>query len=209
VTFPFDPKRGPIFVEAELTGPAKTYTVRLILDTGATTSLVNLRALLGLGYALSEASQLVPMITGSGVTTVPFVVLTRLSCLGQHRFGFRVIAHELPASSAVDGLLGLDFLRDQALTIDFRTGHITVARMAHRASVEAVRVVFARQSSVIGCRSSLALPFFDAWPTMPPPTARKARRPGKGCPGQENRQGGKSRWRAGSLTVCPSRGSRR
>jgi hypothetical protein len=47
--------------------------------------------------------------------------------LGQHRFVFPVIGQTLPPSSGVDGLLGLDFLRDQILTIDFRLGQITLA----------------------------------------------------------------------------------
>jgi hypothetical protein len=50
-----------------------------------------------------------------------------LSALGQRRFGFPVVAHDLPAQAAVDGLLGLDFLRDQVLTVDFQKGQITLA----------------------------------------------------------------------------------
>ncbi len=58
---------------------------------------------------------------------VPVVMLTRLSALGQHRFGFPVIAHTLPPGSNVDGLLGLDFLRGQILTIDFRANWLSLA----------------------------------------------------------------------------------
>jgi hypothetical protein len=36
-------------------------------------------------------------------------------------------AHDLPLEANVDGLLGLDFVRDQVLTIDFRTGTIDLA----------------------------------------------------------------------------------
>ena len=66
------------------------------------------------------------MITGSAVERVSKVVLTRLSALGQHRFGFPVVAHDVPPGAGVDGLLGLDFLRNHALTIDFRAGLITL-----------------------------------------------------------------------------------
>jgi hypothetical protein len=57
---------------------------------------------------------------------VPVVVLTWLSALGQDRYAFPVLAHALPARFTVDGLLSLDFLRVQALTIDFRAGQITL-----------------------------------------------------------------------------------
>jgi hypothetical protein len=79
-----------------------------------------------LGIDPDQSTRQIQMTTGSAVEIVPVVVLTRLSALGQHRFGFPVIAHTLPKDSAVDGLLGLDFLRDQVLTIDFRAGRITL-----------------------------------------------------------------------------------
>jgi hypothetical protein len=75
-----------------------------------------------LGFDPAQSHQHVRMTTGSTVEVVPIVVLTRLSALGQHRIGFAVLAHGLPASTSVDGLLGLDFLRGHALTIDFRAG---------------------------------------------------------------------------------------
>jgi hypothetical protein len=37
---------------------------------------------------------------------------------------FPVLGHTLPPSAGVDGLLGLDFLRGQSLTLDFRSGHL-------------------------------------------------------------------------------------
>jgi len=58
---------------------------------------------------------------------VPRVMLNRLSALGQHHFGLRVLAHDLPIAADVDGLLGADFFRDKILTIDFRTGSISLA----------------------------------------------------------------------------------
>ncbi len=66
------------------------------------------------------------MTTGIGVTTVPRIVLNRMSALGQHQIGIRVLAFDLPQATGVDGLLGLDFLRDSRLTIDFRPGEITL-----------------------------------------------------------------------------------
>jgi hypothetical protein len=53
--------------------------------------------------------------------------LTRLTALGQDRIGFSVLAHTLPVSASVHGLLGLDFLRGGVLTIDFRSGQIALA----------------------------------------------------------------------------------
>jgi hypothetical protein len=123
----FNPKHGPVFVEAEATGPAGSANLKLVLDTGATRSLINRSTLLYLGLDPDQSKQHVRMTTGSTVEVVPVVVLTRLSTLGRHCFGFPVIGHALPLSAAVDGLLGLDYLRDHALTIDFRAGRIVLA----------------------------------------------------------------------------------
>ena len=126
MSYPFDPRHGPILVKAEATGPARTLALQLILDTGATTSLLNDGVLSALGYDLTSVTNQVPMTTGSSVTVVPKVILTRLMALGRHRIGLPVLAHTLPVGALVDGLLGLDFLRDGSLTIDFRSGRITL-----------------------------------------------------------------------------------
>jgi predicted aspartyl protease len=127
VNYPFHSKYGPILVRAEVTGPGRSLPLRLLLDTGATTTLVKESVLVSLGYDLAGVTDRVRMTTGSIVQTVPKVVLTRLTAMGQHRFGFPVLAYTLPAGVSVAGLLGLDFLRDQVLTIDFRAGQITLS----------------------------------------------------------------------------------
>ena len=125
-THGFSPKSGPILVDAEITGPLGSVVLKLVLDTGATASLIHLATLHSLGFDPEQSARRIPMITGSTTEVVPLVVLTRFSALGQHRFGFPVIAHALPPASAVDGLLGLDFLRGHTLSIDFRAGQITL-----------------------------------------------------------------------------------
>jgi|GEM_PF-737669 len=44
----FNPKHGPIVIEAEVTGPARSLTLELILDTGATNSLLSEAVVLAL-----------------------------------------------------------------------------------------------------------------------------------------------------------------
>lgn len=55
------------------------------------------------------------------------IEISRLIALGQERKAFSVLSHKLPATLSVEGVLGLDFLRGQALTIDFRTGQIELS----------------------------------------------------------------------------------
>ena len=50
MSFPFNALHGPVIVEASLSGPQGQADLRLILDTGATTSLIRSTLLVALGY---------------------------------------------------------------------------------------------------------------------------------------------------------------
>jgi predicted aspartyl protease len=125
VSFAFDAQHGLIIVRAELWGPTGSGVLRLALDTGATSTLVNVALLVAIGYDPALTPARLQVTTGSGVEYVR-TVLQRVSALGQERRGFPVLAHTLPPSAGVDGLLGLDFLRSLNLSIDFRAGQVTL-----------------------------------------------------------------------------------
>jgi predicted aspartyl protease len=126
LTFAFNPQRGLIVVRAELTGPSGSGILQLALDTGATTTLVNVAMLVAIGYDPALMPDRVQVTTGSGVEFAPRVELQRLTALGQERYGLQVLSHTLPPSSGVDGLLGLDFFRSLCLNIDFRSGQLRI-----------------------------------------------------------------------------------
>ena len=90
------------------------------------TRLINVGLLVALGYDPALAPTRVQVTTGSGVQYVPRVEVSRLDALGQTRTMFPVLAHTLPSSASIDGLLGLDFLRGRVLHVDFLQGHITL-----------------------------------------------------------------------------------
>jgi len=126
MTYSFDPQQGLVIVKAELTGPSGNALLRLALDTGATRTLVSSSLLVAVGYDPALASDRVEVTTGSGVEFAPRIAVSRIIALGRQRNNFPLLAHTLPPSAGVDGVLGLDFLREQVLTIDFRTGRITL-----------------------------------------------------------------------------------
>jgi predicted aspartyl protease len=128
VSFVFDPQRGLIVVQVELWGPSGSSVLQLALDTGATSTLVNVGMLVAIGYDPAMTAERVQVTTGSGVEFAPRVVLHRVNSLCQERLSFPVLAHTLPQSARVDGLLGLDFFRGLNLGIDFRTGSLTLSR---------------------------------------------------------------------------------
>ena len=124
MSFTFDPQRGLIIVRAELWGPSGSGVLRFALDTGATSTVVNVGLLVAIGYDPALISDRIQLTTGSGVEYAPRVVIQKVFALGQERLSFPVLGHTLPPSTSVDGLLGLDFLRGLNLTIDFRAGQI-------------------------------------------------------------------------------------
>lgn len=127
MSFPFDPQEGLIIVRAELWGPTGSAVLRLALDTGATSTIVNVGMLVAIGCDPALVPDRIQVTTGSGVEFVPRVTLDRIVALGQERGAFPALAHTLPPSAGVDGLLGLDFLRGQSVTIDLRNGRVTLA----------------------------------------------------------------------------------
>ena len=114
-------------MRAELVGPTGNAVVRLALDTGATATLINVALFVAVGYDPALAPTRVQITTGSGVEYVPQIVAIAPIALGQTRRALPVLAHTLPPSAGVDGLLGLDFFRSTALTIDFRAGQVRLA----------------------------------------------------------------------------------
>ena len=127
MSVPFNPQHGLVMVRAAVDGPSGSAVFRLALDTGATGTVINVGMLVALGYDPALAPDRIQITTGSGVEFAPRVTLDKITALGQERTDFPVLGHTLPPSAGIDGLLGLDFFRGQSLTVDFRTGQVTLA----------------------------------------------------------------------------------
>jgi len=123
----FDGHEGLIIVRAELFGPSGSIVVRPALDTGATSTTVNAGLLNSIGYDPALVPDRVQLTTGSGVEYAPRLSVNKIEALGQKRVNFPVVAHTLPPTASVDGLLGLDFFRGQELNLNFRTGVVVLS----------------------------------------------------------------------------------
>jgi predicted aspartyl protease len=127
MSYSFKAQRGLIVVQAEVFGPTGSIVLRLALDTGATGTMINVAPLTTIGYDPSLVPDRVQVTTGSGVEYAPRIPVTRIKAMGQVRDHFPVLAHTLPPSASIDGLLGLDFLRGYELNIDFRKGTMSLS----------------------------------------------------------------------------------
>lgn len=124
MSVPFDAGYRLVIVRAEVWGPSGSARLRLALDTGATRTMVNAAVLVSLGYDPALSTDRVQVTTGSAIEYVARVTLVRIAALEQQRSSMSVLAHTLPPSASIDGLLGLDFLRERRLCLDFRAGSI-------------------------------------------------------------------------------------
>ena len=122
----FDPARGLIVVRAELHGPSAEIGLNLALDTGASQTMVNVLPLTLAGYLLEAATEHVEVTTGSGVAYAPRLPVSCFSALGHKKTEFSMLAHTLPPSAGIDGLLGLDFMQDRVLRVDFRRSLVSL-----------------------------------------------------------------------------------
>ena len=81
-SYPFNSKQRAILIETQVTGPSMSTDVRPLLDTAATTSLIDLTILTKLGFDPTQPLRRVHMMTGHAVGIVPVFALTRFSALG-------------------------------------------------------------------------------------------------------------------------------
>lgn len=87
-------------------------------------TVISQKRLAAIGYDLYDAEDEAYITTGSGLITIPKIRIEKLSALGKEQNDFLVNAHDLPPTASVDGVLGLDFLRENVLTVDFVNGEI-------------------------------------------------------------------------------------
>lgn len=120
----FDPSTSVIVLPVELTGPAGTQTLDLVLDTGASLVLVHRKDARLLGYDVDAAERSRSITTVSGIERLPVLTAERVRALGVAVDDVDLVCHDLPPGSGVDGLLGLSFLRHLDLDLHLRSGRI-------------------------------------------------------------------------------------
>ena len=120
MTIRFDLTKGVIHVPALVTGPLGRMRLRLVLDTGASRTIISRKLLMKIGYLHLDANRFVALSTASEQVRLPIVTVQEVASLGLSRTDLDIIAHDIPTATRADGLLGLDFFRDQRLVIDLR-----------------------------------------------------------------------------------------
>lgn len=117
--FPFNPKQSLILCHVELVSRTVELSLKMAVDTGATYTMIPMEAAVALGCHPAHARRRIEITMGSGVEFVPIVIVPTLRAFGVAVTRLPVICHNLPTPSPVEGLLGLNFLTQAHLIIDF------------------------------------------------------------------------------------------
>ena len=98
--------------------------VRLLIDTGASYSVLPIPILQRIGCNLDQPLGKKKIVTANGAIAVPIVSVPWFNCMGVKRENYPVVGLDLPASSFADGLLGMDFLIEVKAVIDVAQAQI-------------------------------------------------------------------------------------
>jgi hypothetical protein len=103
--------------------------ISFALDTGASHTVIDLTQLLIAGFEVKNAVGTVEMETAKGVLEAYLFRLPSLTVLGITRKNVEICSYDFFSNhifTDFDGVLGLDFLEDKKICIDFRESCITV-----------------------------------------------------------------------------------
>jgi predicted aspartyl protease len=125
--YPLEARRNFLLVKAAIgSSDNRSKVVKLLVDTGANYTVLPPALLIELGCDLDHPIQVIPIAAASGMVQVPIVQVPWVNCLGQRVDSFPVIALKLPAAAAIDGLLGMDFLKLQGAIIDIKRSRVEI-----------------------------------------------------------------------------------
>lgn len=115
-----------ILVNATIEGK---YQFRLALDTAATHTTIDSNVLYFSGYELKNSNGEKEIETANGIILVETYDIGELECLGIVKTNFEVQVYDFVAhgiTSDYDGVIGLNFLRENKFCIDILNGEVSV-----------------------------------------------------------------------------------
>jgi predicted aspartyl protease len=99
---------------------------RLLVDTGSTYTVLRVNILEALGCDIQNPLRRIRTSSGGGIVEAPVVAVSWFNCLGERLEDFPIVAYTLPATTFVDGLLGMDFLTLTQAIVYAKEGEIRI-----------------------------------------------------------------------------------
>lgn len=122
----FDKELNVVIVYVEIKVGDKIVRPKMALDTGATYMMIPWEIAETLGLHPEVSKERTEMITASGVEKVPIITIEKVNVAGKEVNDIKAITHDLPPKSYVDGLLGLSFLKNFNINLNFKEGMLEI-----------------------------------------------------------------------------------
>ncbi len=124
--FKREPESGLLLVSIEIDNK---YSLKMVLDTGATNTTIDSNSLYLLGYNFKDNIGTVEIETANGIIVTEVFEIESFSSLGITKNNFEVQVYDFLAGgilSDYNGLLGLDFLEGKIFCINTMLNTITI-----------------------------------------------------------------------------------
>ncbi len=124
--FSIDEDHNVILVDAKLNG----FSVRLLLDTGASNTVIDLTTLISTGFHFKDSIDKIKIETAKGIVEADVFNVKQLESLGIIQQKYAVTAYDFIGNGIIsefDGVLGLDFFENNKICIDFVNNEITIS----------------------------------------------------------------------------------
>jgi len=118
-SIPFEKHGSVVIVQATLNGKSN---VRLVLDTGATFTMISGATAKELDVDTTQNTRTIPFQTANGTIQAPLINLDSISVAGLELKNLTAAVHDAMPDPAVAGLLGLNFLANFRMDIDTEKG---------------------------------------------------------------------------------------
>ncbi len=122
----FDPRGRTPWVLVRIAGPRAARREWFIVDTGSPVTIVDSRLLQRLGYHPGHAKRKANLIGAGGMLPGHTLDIEYMDAMGTVFAPVEVVSQEIPSSTGVQGLVGMDLLVGRVLTVDCIEGLISV-----------------------------------------------------------------------------------
>ncbi len=106
-----------------------SHNATLALDTGASHTTIDLSVMILAGYTIAESIKRTKIETANGVIEAYIFQIRKLTAMKIVRTEIEICSYDFFAHQVltdIDGVLGLDFFKNQKLCIDFKESLITI-----------------------------------------------------------------------------------
>jgi len=115
-----------LFTRCAVRGVQGVITLRLLIDTGSTYTILPVEALESIGFNPAGSKDKVRITTASGFLVAPRIKVNELCIFGKVLKNFSVVCYTLPEGIFADGLVGMDLLTEMETVIDIKIGKIQI-----------------------------------------------------------------------------------